>query len=240
MSAPAIAIEALRFRWPGQAADCLDIPRLTVGRGEHIFLSGPSGSGKSTLLALLGGVALARSGSVQVNGTDLARLPPTARDALRVDHCGFIFQQFNLIPWLPVLDNVLLPCRFSARRRQRALAPSPTPPTLADAAGRLLRHLDLAPALWGKPARQLSVGQQQRVAAARALIGRPEIVIADEPTSALDAALQQRFVDLLLDECAAAGATLLFVSHDQRLAAHFPRRLALAEINRAPAEGDAQ
>ena len=126
---------------------------------------------------------------------------------------------------------MLLPCTFSARRKERASEPRRE-------AARLLGHLDFDPALWHKPAAELSVGQQQRVAAARALIGRPEILIADEPTSALDAPRQQLFVDLLLKESAAVGAALLFVSHDARLAAHFDRQVALAEINRV-APGDA-
>ena len=229
MAEPALLIRDLRFRWPGQPQPCLDIPALELAAGARVFLHGPSGAGKSTLLGLLGGVAVPEQGRIELLGRDLARLSGHGRDAFRADHIGFVFQQFNLLPWLSAMDNVLLPCTFSARRRQRASDPS------AEAA-RLLGHLDLAPALWDKPAAELSVGQQQRVAAARALIGRPELLIADEPTSALDAPRQQAFVDLLLAEAAAAGATLLFVSHDERLAAHFDRRIALHEINRAAPE----
>jgi putative ABC transport system ATP-binding protein len=159
----------------------------------------------------------------------MIKLSGRARDRLRADSIGFLFQQFNLLPWLPAIDNVLLPCTFSARRRQRAGNPR-------EEAARLLTHLDLSPDLWHQPAAELSVGQQQRVAAARALIGKPEILIADEPTSALDAPRQQIFVDLLLREATEAGATLLFVSHDERLAAHFGRKLALADINRIASE----
>ena len=222
----ALAIFDLVFHWPRQATACLDLPSFAVDAGERVFLHGPSGSGKSTLLGLLGGVALPQQGHVEVLGQSLAALSPTARDRLRADHIGFIFQQFNLLPWLSALDNVLLPCTFSALRKSRAGEPRAE-------AERLLTHLELAPSLWTKPAAELSVGQQQRVAAARALIGRPEVLIADEPTSALDATLQQVFVDLLLKEAAAAGAALLFVSHDARLASHFDRQVALAGINRA-------
>lgn len=222
----ALTIADLAYRWPRQAQDCLDIPDFALAAGERVFLHGPSGSGKSTLLGLVGGVALPHRGRVEVLGQSLATLSSSARDRLRADHIGFIFQQFNLLPWLSALDNVLLPCTFSTLRRSRAGHP-------VDEAGRLLGRLDLAPALWAKPAAELSVGQQQRIAAARALIGRPEILIADEPTSALDAPRQQAFIDLLLSEAQAAGAALLFVSHDARLAAHFDRQVALPDINRA-------
>jgi len=224
-----ITLADVVFRWPRQPAPCLDIPRLEIAAGERVFLYGPSGGGKSTLLNLIGGVAMPERGRVELLGTNLTALPARRRDAFRADHIGFVFQQFNLLPWLSALDNVLLPCTFSARRLECA----------GDAqreAGRLLSRLDLAPALWSKPAAELSVGQQQRVAAARALIGKPEILIADEPTSALDAERQQAFIDLLLAEASAAGAALLFVSHDTRLAAHFDRVVALAGINRATRE----
>jgi putative ABC transport system ATP-binding protein len=126
-------------------------------------------------------------------------------------------------------DNVLLPCRFSARRRSRALERSAT---LAEEATRLLLELDLDRSLWTRPVTQLSVGQQQRVAAARALIGAPELVIADEPTSALDATRQAAFLDLLARECAQARATLIFVSHDVRLALHCNRSVAWVDLQR--------
>lgn len=227
MSEPAIRVSELVYRWPRQAAPCLDLPLLEIAAGEKVFLHGPSGSGKSTLLALLGGVASPQSGRIRLLGRDQTALSGRARDRFRADHIGFLFQQFNLLPWLSAVDNVLLPCTFSTRRKQRA---GSDPRREAE---RLLGHLDLASELWRKPAGELSVGQQQRVAAARALIGQPEILIADEPTSALDAERQQIFIDLLLREAAAVGAALVFVSHDQRLAEHFDRRIGLHDINRA-------
>jgi putative ABC transport system ATP-binding protein len=227
LAAPAISLNDLRFAWPGQAQPCLDIARFTVAAGESVFVHGESGSGKSTLLALLGGVLVPQAGSIDILGTELTRLSAGERDRFRVDHTGFIFQQFNLIPYLSMQDNVLLPCRFSARRRQRALTRSRR---LADECRRLLGELDLDPSLWRRPVTQLSVGQQQRVAAARALIGAPELVIADEPTSALDAARQAAFLDLLASECAQTGSTLIFVSHDARLASHCLRSVALADL----------
>lgn len=229
MSASAIRVVDLVFRWPRQSSPCLDIPSFDIASGERVFLHGPSGSGKSTLLGLLGGIAVPERGAIALHEQDLTRMSGRDRDRLRADSIGFVFQQFNLLPWLSAFDNVLLPCTFSSRRKQRA-------GNVKSEAERLLIHLDLTPDLWSKPAAELSVGQQQRVAAARALIGRPEILIADEPTSALDAPRQQAFVDLLLAETAAAGAALLFVSHDARLAEHFDRHVALSAINRVALE----
>ena len=196
------------------------LQQLTLAAGASLFLHGPSGAGKTTLLNLIGGVLLPETGRVELLGQPLGELSAAGRDAFRAEHLGFIFQQFNLIPYLSVRDNVLLPCRFSRRRAERAGDP-------VAAAARLLAALDLEPALAAAPAAELSVGQQQRVAAARALIGRPEIIIADEPTSALDASRQEAFIDLLLAEARAAGSAVVFVSHDQRLAGHFDATLEL-------------
>ncbi len=228
-----IELSALRYRWPGAAQDCLAIDALQVPAGRTLFLHGPSGGGKSTLLGLLAGVLLPRAGTVSLLGTPWAALSGARRDAFRADHVGYIFQQFNLLPYLSVLDNVLLPCRFSGLRRQRAAAAAGSPQAAATA---LLQRVGLSQALWVRAASQLSVGQQQRVAAARALIGQPELVIADEPSSALDTALRDVFMDLLLQQCHAAGSALVFVSHDERLASRFDERLSLAEINHAAAQ----
>ena len=222
---PVLALNEIEFHWPGQAEACLEIDAFSVAAGEQVFIYGESGSGKSTLLNLIAGVLTPQRGSIVALEQSLTALSAAARDRFRVDHIGLIFQQFNLIPYLSVLDNVLLPCRFSRRRSERAGDPK-------QAAATLLQHLDLDPGLWQRKATQLSVGQQQRVAAARALIGRPEIVIADEPTSALDAARQTAFLDLLRHECAAANAALLFVSHDLRLAEGFGRSLEMGQISR--------
>jgi putative ABC transport system ATP-binding protein len=202
-----------------------------------VLVHGPSGSGKSTLLGLLGGVLLPQHGVVRVLDTELTRLGAISRDRFRADHIGFIFQQFNLIPYLSVVDNVLLPCRFSRRRRERAQAGGNT---LREEAARLLDHLDMPGSLRGREVTRLSVGQQQRVAAARALIGRPEILIADEPTSALDADRQAAFLELLLDECIDERSTLLFVSHDRRLAPSFTREVDFGVLNQADAGREAE
>ena len=217
---PAIAIDGLEYRWPA-GSFCLKLPSLAVNPENSLFLQGPSGSGKSTLLNLIGGVLTPQSGRIDLLRQPFSALPAAQRDAFRADHIGFIFQQFNLIPYLSVIDNVLLPCRFSARRAAQA-------GYAVVAATMLLDRLDIAPELHTRPAHALSVGQQQRVAAARALIGKPEILIADEPTSALDAPRQAAFVDLLLAEARANRSALIFVSHDLRLATHFDGVLELS------------
>ncbi|WP_088287025.1 ABC transporter ATP-binding protein [Ideonella sp. A 288] len=220
----ALALNGLRFRWPGTDHEVLDIEALQVPRGQTLFVRGPSGCGKSTLLSLLAGVLVARDGQVQALGQSWSALSPSRRDRFRADHLGYIFQQFNLLPYLSVLDNVRLPCRFSPRRAAR---------TAAGAAESLLSRTGLPERHWRRSAGELSIGQQQRVAAARALIGQPEIVIADEPTSALDEPLREAFMDLLLGACAEAGSTLVFVSHDARLAERFERVVDLPTLNRA-------
>lgn len=217
----AVELRDVVFRWQDGDAFVLELPELLLATGERLFVHGPSGSGKSTLLNLIGGVVQPARGDVRLLGQPLAALGTAARDAFRAAHTGFIFQQFNLIPYLSVLDNVLLPCRFSQRRAERAGDET-------QEARRLLAALDIAAELWMRPANRLSVGQQQRVAAARALLGKPEIIIADEPTSALDAGRQAAFLDLLLAEARAAGSSVLFVSHDLALADHFERTLELA------------
>jgi putative ABC transport system ATP-binding protein len=227
--APAIALDHVRYEWtPGNPV--LDLPTLVINRGERVFLRGPSGSGKSTLLGVIAGVLRPRSGSVRVFGRELSTLRGAERDAFRAAHIGFIFQSFNLIPYLSLVENVALPARFSAERRARAGG------DLAGEARRLLGALGLTdPALLARPVTQLSIGQQQRVAAARALLGRPDLLIADEPTSSLDADARESFLGLLMSECTATGATLLFVSHDVSLGRLFDRVLALGDLNRAAA-----
>lgn len=198
-SSPVIQIADLRFAWKKQAPPVLNIASLLINRGERVFLRGPSGSGKSTLLNLLAGVTLPQSGVLKVLGQDMTALGSAQRDHFRAHHIGFIFQMFNLIPYLSVVENVILPCRFSSKRKHKVLGQGDS---LEDEAIRLLGHLDMADnEVLHKPVNELSVGQQQRVAAARALIGSPELVIADEPTSSLDADRRAAFIDLLFREC---------------------------------------
>jgi len=222
----AIRFDSVVFGWPATGQPCIDIAQFEVPRGQSVFIHGPSGSGKSTLLSLVGGVISPQQGRISVLDQDLGALSLRARDRFRADNTGFIFQLFNLIPYLTALDNILLPCRFSHARAQRVEG------SLEAEARRLAERLDLDRELLSRSAVALSVGQQQRVAAARALIGRPGLIIADEPTSALDADRQKVFLDLLLAECAHSDATLLFVSHDRGLADRCDRVVSLPEINR--------
>jgi putative ABC transport system ATP-binding protein len=225
-----LELKDLRFAWPRADQDCLDIADFAVAPGETVFLHGPSGCGKSTLLSLMAGILLPQSGRAALLGTDWRALRPMARDRHRVDHVGYIFQQFNLLPYLTALDNVLLPCRFSAQRQAAAEQASGS---LQSAAEHWLTGMGLDASVWHRPAHTLSVGQQQRVAAARALIGQPDLVIADEPTSALDEDRRDIFLDLLLSACARAGSALVLVSHDRRIAARFGRQVLLPSVNRA-------
>jgi putative ABC transport system ATP-binding protein len=231
VSGTAVALENVRFSWRPGATTVLDIPELRIPRGERVFLHGPSGSGKSTLLGLIAGVLAPTAGRVEVLSASLHTVSGAQRDRFRADHVGVIFQLFNLIPYLGVLENVTLPCDFSSWRRVRASAGGTT---VQAEARRLLSRLGLdAPDLLGRRVTELSVGQQQRVAAARALLGRPGLVIADEPTSALDADHRAGFLELLLEECALAEATLLYVSHDRLGVERFDRVLDLTTVNRA-------
>ncbi len=224
-----ITIRDLRFRWNRQRHNLLEIDDFSMSRGDRLFLKGASGSGKSSFLSLLSGITLPQSGSIEILGQPINELKPEQRDEFRADHIGYIFQMFNLIPYLPVIDNVTMPCHFSRIREERVAG---TGRQIVDEAKRLLDALGLSETeIINKPVTELSVGQQQRVAACRSLIGSPEILIADEPTSSLDADAQKAFVDLLSEECRQNDITLLFVSHDTGLNRHFDRTAALVDGN---------
>jgi len=226
-----IDIRDLLFRWDDAAPVVLVLGQLSIAPGEHIFIEGPSGSGKSTLLSLIAGVVTPQKGTIAINDKLISALSGADRDRFRADHIGFIYQMFNLIPYLSMVANVTLPCRFSRQRRETSVKRSGTP---EHEALRLLDHLDMAhDELLDRPVTTWSGGQQQRVAAARALMGSPEIVIADEPTSSLDSNRREAFIQLLFNECSESGSTLVFVSHDESLQPLFDRRIPLAEVNRA-------
>jgi putative ABC transport system ATP-binding protein len=222
-----IRMSGVRFAWPGRDAFSLAVDGFSLPAAKRILLIGPSGSGKSTFLSLICGIVAPQTGEIDILGTDITKLPASARDGFRAEHFGIIFQIFNLLPYGTVIDNVLLPLSFAPGRRARATAMG----TADDEAVRLLQCLGLEPHLTrGPSAANLSVGQQQRVAAARALIGSPEIIVADEPTSALDRNRQAAFLDLLFTQVSDAGATLIMVSHDETLAGRFDEVMRLETI----------
>ena len=210
------------YRW-GRAGFGLAVPQLQVAAGETVLLLGRSGSGKSRLLSLICGTVMPDQGRIDVGGADLCTLSAARRDRHRAEHIGLIFQQFNLLPYASVTDNILLPLRFAPTRRGRVSGP------LHEAA-RLCAALGIDEALLAARAGSLSVGQQQRVAAARALIGFPQLIIADEPTSALDAASQETFLSLLFDQARTHNSAVMMVSHDARLAPMFDRVLQMDDI----------
>ena len=223
MPEPVIRLENVRksFAMPGgERVDILDVPGFVLAAGEQVALEGSSGSGKSTLLHVISGIMRPDSGLVEVAGTDITRLPEGQRDRLRADTLGLVFQQFNLLPGFTALENVLVAMSFASGKPDRNRATA------------LLEAVGLAHRLHHKPA-ELSIGQQQRVAVARALANRPRAILADEPTASVDAAHQQQVVDLLTNTCTEHGVALLVVTHDPDVARQFPRRLTLEEFNRA-------
>jgi putative ABC transport system ATP-binding protein len=226
-AADVVRMDGIRFRWPGARGFSLSVDSFTLAARERVLLVGPSGAGKSTFLSLLCGIVAPTAGTLEVLGTDLTKLSNSARDKFRAEHFGIIFQMFNLLPYGSILDNVMLPLSFAQKRAERAERNGP-----ADSeALRLLNSLGLdAAELAGHSAANLSVGQQQRVASARALIGAPELIVADEPTSALDRNRQLAFLDLLFAEAEAAGASVIMVSHEEELGSRFDRVLRLDEI----------
>ena len=227
-----IQLRDLTFRYSSKDVEpLLDIPEWSLEHGEQVFLHGPSGCGKTTLLNLLGGLLSGYQGQLQILNTELRSLRGHQRDRFRARHLGYVFQQFNLLPYATALDNALLPLRFAPGRRARIGDERAEALRLAAALG-----LDETQMTKGA-AGALSVGQQQRVAVVRALIGAPGLIVADEPTSALDASAQAAFIDTLFTHVEAAGASLLMVSHDERLADRFDRTRRLEDIARVAGPG---
>jgi putative ABC transport system ATP-binding protein len=214
----ALELRQIEFAWPNQTKPLFVIPELSLQQGQTLFIGGPSGSGKSSLLSLIAGIQLPRQGSCQVLGTSLKQLSYSERDRFRGEHLGLIFQQFNLLPFLTVEENIELPSKLFASRLQKS----------TQLFGSVQRHIDtlctalhLQPSLRRRQARLLSVGEQQRVAAARALLGCPALIVADEPTSALDEDNKLDFLNLLLSTASAQNTSVVTVSHDMRIASNF-------------------
>jgi len=220
---PVIELSHVRksFAMPGgETLSVLDIESFALAQGEHCALEGQSGSGKSTLLNVISGIMRADAGRVVIDSIDLSALDEARRDRVRADKLGLVFQQFNLLPGFTALENVLVAMTFGSGRpdRQRAME--------------LLAAVGLHDRLHHRPT-ALSVGQQQRVAVARALANRPRAILADEPTASIDASHQQQVIDLLRNTCSEQGVALLVVTHAPEVAVQFPRRVRLEEFNRA-------
>ena len=230
---PVLELQNVKFGYD-RSETLIQIDELRIARGESVFLRGPSGSGKSTLLGLIGGVLNPREGRISICGTDMTSLSSGRRDKMRADHLGIIFQQLNLLPYLSIIQNVTLPCRFSTIRARRAT--NDTNGAVTETARNLIKDLGLDETFLERKVGSLSIGQQQRVAVARALIGGPDLIVADEPTSALDSDNRDRFIELLDTQRKRFECSLLFVSHDLSLAKHFDRSIDLTALNKVTSQ----
>ena len=214
-----VSVRNLSFDYGDSGATVLNIPRWSVEPCERVFLHGPSGAGKSTLLNLLSGILLPKTGTVEILGHTINAMSGGQRDKWRARHIGIVFQQFNLIPYLSAADNIKLAAYFAGSGK------------VHERAHNLLNRLNIDESERRRPAAQLSIGQQQRVSIARAMINQPELLIVDEPTSALDRENREIFMSLLLEQVKLNQTALVFVSHDLSLASSFPRVDSLMDIN---------
>jgi putative ABC transport system ATP-binding protein len=211
------------FREPdGSPLPILNIPEFRAAAGEQVVLMGRSGCGKTTLLHVIAGISRPDSGTVQIDGTDITRLSEAGRDRFRADKLGYVFQTFNLLPGFSALENVLLGMSFAGRKVDAARARD------------LLDRVGLKHRLSHRPA-ALSVGEQQRVAVARALANRPKLLLADEPTANVDSAHQQQIIDLVRNTCREENVALLMVTHTPEVAQQFERVERLENFNQAVA-----
>ena len=223
LNAETIRLDSVRFYWSKNKDFKIFIPELKISEGEKVLLLGESGSGKTTLLSLVSGFLSPISGDIYLNEKNINSLSARSRDQYRSDNIGIIFQQFNLLPYANVIDNVILPLYFSKVRASKIINQKET-------AVNLCKSLRLPDTVTDMQANNLSVGQQQRVAVARALIGNPSLVIADEPTSSLDSDAQNIFLDLMFAQIEKNNSSLLMVSHDTSLSSYFDRVIDINEI----------
>jgi ABC-type lipoprotein export system ATPase subunit len=204
----------------GNALAIIDIPRLDIGAGEQVVLRGESGGGKTTLLHLISGLVTADSGSIKLDGMELNKFSESARDRIRADKMGYVFQTFNLLPGFTALENVRLGMTFARKKMN------------VERAKDLMSRVGLADRMNYMP-NQLSVGQQQRVAVARALANKPRLLLADEPTANVDPANQDRIIELIQEVCREDVVAILLVTHSDEISKRFERVERLEQINRA-------
>lgn len=219
-----IELANIRFKYSDRPEyTVLNIPNWSLQDGEQILMQGPSGCGKSTLLGVLSGLLKPTNGQVTIFNQRLDKMTIQQRDKFRAVHIGYVFQQFNLVPYLSPIDNILLANHFSGRKNTNKLI---------EEIKTLLITLNIAEQEWYRPTRDMSIGQQQRVAIARALINKPRLLIADEPTSSLDTVNRDIFMQLLMSIVAESKMTLVFVSHDLSLSSYFKKVESLNDINK--------
>jgi simple sugar transport system ATP-binding protein len=228
MASARIELRALGFRWPGAERDLLHIPQLALAAGARCCVHGESGCGKSSLLGLLAGVLRPTRGEHHFLGQRFDSLAESRRDAIRADHVGYLFQQFNLLPYLSAVDNVMLPCRFSAVRRKRVLAKGRGPQAEAE---RMLTALGVPPSRWHQRSAQLSVGEQQRVEIAKTLYQGARVLILDEPTAVLVPQDARALFDALR-RLTASGLGVLFISHKLHEVAEISHRVSVLRQGR--------
>lgn len=207
------------FRQPdGTALPVLDVPEFRVGAGEQMVMVGRSGCGKTTLLHIIAGIGRPDSGKVRIDDWDITLMPESECDRFRAERIGYVFQTFNLLAGFTALENVMLAMRFARGRPDKARARS------------LLDRVGLSHRMTHRPT-QLSVGEQQRVAVARALANKPQILLADEPTANVDAGHQQQILDLIRETCREENVALIIVTHAHEVADQFSRVDRLEEFN---------
>lgn len=208
----------------GQPLPILNVAAFHVAAGEQLVLVGQSGGGKTTLLHCIAGIIRPDAGSIMIDGTDVVKLGEAARDRFRARNIGYVFQTFNLLPGFSALENVLLGMSFCGLKVDEARA------------RHLLDRVGLSKRLTHKPP-MLSVGEQQRVAVARALANKPKLLLADEPTASIDARHQQQVLDLIRDTCREENVALLLVTHSPQVAEQFTRVERLEALNQPQTAG---
>lgn len=220
-----LSLQNIEFSYNSKVKKILDIKSFSINKGEKVFIHGPSGSGKTTFLEVIAGVLVPQTGTYSFMNQEISKMSSGERDQMRAAHIGYIFQSFNLIPYLTVEENIVLPLYLSSERRKKISHQSESEEVFS-----LCEQLGISQLL-SSTVTELSVGQQQRVAVARALLGKPELILADEPTSALDQEHREKFINLLFEVCKKENTTVLFVSHDKSLQGLFDRKVSLQDVN---------